>query len=273
MNTVKPFHFEPSELQRLASARHDEYVAAQPFAHAVFDEVVPEAVLDAVLAEFPAVDQDAWISFENENERKLASTRDTPIGEATAQLLAELNSAAFVDFLEQLTGMTGLVPDPHLVGGGLHQIVPGGHLGVHVDFNRHPRTGLQRRLNVLLYLNRDWKEEYGGALELWRAEPRRRERRILPLWGRLVVFSTTERSYHGHPEPLDCPEGMTRKSLALYYYSLAPGAIGNGQGAASHNTLFMPGPESRAKSIVRAVTPPAFVSLARGARRRQRDRA
>ena len=133
------------------------------------------------------------------------------------------------------------MPDPHLEGGGLHQIVPGGHLGVHVDFNRHPRTGLERRLNVLMYLNRDWKEEYGGALELWRAEPRRREQRILPLWGRLVVFSTTDRSYHGHPEPLACPEGMTRKSVALYYYSLAPEAQ-NGRGSGSHNTLFMPLP-------------------------------
>lgn len=273
MNALGTFHFDPRELERLACARHDEYLSAQPFAHAVFDELVPGPVLDAVLAEFPSADRDAWVSYESENERKLASDRETPIGAATAQLLAELNSAAFVDFLEQLTGVTGLVPDPHFVGGGLHQIVPGGYLGIHVDFNRHPRTGLERRLNVLLYLNRDWKEEYGGALELWRAEPRRCERRILPVWGRLVVFSTTARSYHGHPEPLGCPEGMTRKSLALYYYSLAPEATGNGRGPASHNTLFIPEAESRAKSMVRAVTPPALVSLARSARRRQRDRA
>jgi len=64
----------------------------------------------------------------------------------------------------QLTGIDALVPDPHFEGGGLHQIEPGGHLKVHADFNRHPRTGLARRLNALIYLNRDWKPEYGGAL-------------------------------------------------------------------------------------------------------------
>jgi hypothetical protein len=268
VNAVRPFHFDAPRLEALASAHHDEYVTAQPFEHAVFEGLVPEAVLDAVLDEFPGADRDAWISYESENERKLASDRDTPVGEATAQLLAELNSAAFVDFLEQLTGITGLVPDPHFDGGGLHQIVPGGHLGVHVDFNRHPRTGLERRLNVLLYLNRDWKQEYGGALELWRALPKSCERRILPTWGRMVVFSTTERSFHGHPEPLSCPEGMSRKSVALYYYSLAPEAR-NGHGSATHNTLFMPQEGARAKRVVRALTPPALFNLAKAARRRR----
>jgi Rps23 Pro-64 3,4-dihydroxylase Tpa1-like proline 4-hydroxylase len=267
-----PFHFDPRELERLGAARHQEYISAQPFEHAVFDELVPDAVLEAVLEDFPAPGEDAWISYESENERKLASTHETRIGEATVQLISELNSSTFINFLEQLTGITGLVPDPHLVGGGLHQIVPGGHLGVHVDFNRHPRTGLERRLNVLLYLNRDWEEEYGGALELWRADPRRCERQILPIGGRVVVFSTTARSYHGHPKPLACPEGMTRKSLALYYYSLAPEAR-NGHGSAAHNTLFMPEQQSRTKRAVRALTPPALVDLARSARRRQRSQA
>ena len=272
MTTTAPFHFDARELERLAAARHEQYVSAQPFEHAVFEGLVPAAVLEAVLEEFPAPGENAWISYESENERKLASTPETRMGEATLQLLAELNSSIFVDFLERLTGITGLVPDPHLVGGGLHQILPGGHLGVHVDFDRHPRTGLERRLNVLVYLNRDWDEEYGGALELWRAEPRRCEQRILPTWGRVVVFSTTDRSYHGHPEPLACPEGMTRKSLALYYYSLAPEAR-NGEDSAGHNTVFMPQPEGRAKRAVRAATPPALLSLARAARRRQRTRA
>jgi hypothetical protein len=269
------FRFDRRELAQLAAARHEEYVSAQPFEHIVFDDFLPEAVLDTVLAEFPRAGDEAWVSYESENERKLASRPDTPIGEATLHLLSELNSSAFVDFLEQLTGIHGLVPDPHLEGGGLHQIVPGGHLNVHVDFNRHPRTGLARRLNVLLYLNRDWNEAYGGALELWSAEHRRCERRILPVFNRLVVFSTTTRSYHGHPEPLSCPEGRTRKSLALYYYSLAPEAR-NGRRSGSHNTLFMPQPregsDGRLKAVVRGVTPPVLISLARAARRRSHAR-
>jgi hypothetical protein len=268
------FRFDRGELEQLAAARHGDYVSAQPFEHAVFDDFLPEGLLDRVLEEFPSPGDDAWTSYESENERKLASRGDSPIGEVTLQLLSELNAAAFVEFLERLTGIAGLVPDPHFEGGGLHQIVPGGHLGVHVDFNRHPRTGLERRLNVLLYLNRDWSEEYGGALELWSANPRRCEQRIVPTFNRLVVFSTTDRSYHGHPEPLSCPQGMTRKSLALYYYSLVPAAR-NGRGSSTHNTLFLPQPANhgRARSVVRAVTPPVMVSLARAARRRQRNRA
>jgi Rps23 Pro-64 3,4-dihydroxylase Tpa1-like proline 4-hydroxylase len=269
------FRFDRLKLRQLASERHAEYVSARPFEHIVLDDFVPEAVLEEVLGEFPAAREDAWTSYESENELKLASREDTPIGDATLWLLSELNSSAFVDFLEELTGIPGLVPDPHLDGGGLHQIVRGGHLNVHVDFNRHPRTGLARRLNVLLYLNRDWQEEYGGALELWSAEPRRCERRILPVFNRLVVFSTTERSYHGHPEPLSCPEGRTRKSLALYYYSLAPEAR-NGKRRGTHNTLFMPKPpgagDGRLKAAVRGVTPPALLGLARAARRRSRTR-
>src|SRR5204863_3811557 len=116
-----------------------------------------EDVLDAVLAEFPKPGED-WFAFDSPLERKLATKDDSPMRPATRRLLSEFNSSAFVDFLERLTGIDGLVPDPHLEGRGLHQIEPGGHLKIHADFNRHPHTELERRLNVLMYLNRDWKD-------------------------------------------------------------------------------------------------------------------
>jgi hypothetical protein len=273
------FRFDRGQLASLAREHHDEYVSAKPFPHVVIDDFLPPHVLDEVLEEFPSPGQDAWMRFESDTERKLASREDTPLGEATRHLLGELNSAAFIDFLETMTGINGLVPDPHFEGGGLHQIQPGGHLNVHVDFNRHPRTGLDRRLNVLIYLNRDWPEEYGGALELWGRDMQRRERAILPVFNRFVAFSTTERSYHGHPEPLSCPDGRTRKSLALYYYSL-PAETPNGR-AGAHNTLWQarpgdlpgpvpgePQPRERVKMLVRRWAPPALVDLARSARQR-----
>jgi Rps23 Pro-64 3,4-dihydroxylase Tpa1-like proline 4-hydroxylase len=215
------------------------------------------------------------LRFDSDNERKLATRDDGAMGDATRQLLAEFNSATFVDFLEELTGIRGLVPDPHLEGGGLHQIVRGGHLNVHVDFNRHPRTGLDRRLNVLVYLNRDWEEEYGGALELWGRDQARCEQRILPLFNRLVVFNTTEYSFHGHPEPLNCPEDRTRKSLALYYYSKGRPEEA-GAAAPTHNTIWKSEPgngspgRGRLKRVVRQVTPPVLLDAARAARRRGR---
>ncbi len=246
------------------------------------DDFLPEDVLDDVLAEFPKPRQAEWFAFDSPLERKLATKDDSTMGKATRHLLAELNSAAFVDFLERLTGIEGLVPDSHYVGGGLHQIERGGHLKVHADFNRHPRTRLERRLNVLVYLNRDWKEEYGGALELWSPDMSSSEVRILPFFNRCVVFSTTSTSFHGHPEPLSCPDGETRKSMALYYYTKERPAE---EGGAEHNTLFQarpgeelpgapaPAPEddrlARMKAGARQLTPPIVLDAWRRRRTRR----
>jgi Rps23 Pro-64 3,4-dihydroxylase Tpa1-like proline 4-hydroxylase len=271
------FAFDPARLQQLAAAHSSEYASARPFPHVALDGVFGEELLDAVLSEFPSADQDEWLQFESERERKLANNRDTSMGDTTRMLLAELNSGAFIDFLERLTGISGLVGDPHLEGGGMHQIERGGHLDIHIDFNRHPRTRLDRRLNVLVYLNRDWDEEWGGALELWSPDMHRRERAIPPLFNRMVVFGTTEHSYHGHPEPLACPEDRSRRSLALYYYSRGRPEE-NGAVAHSHNTVWArPGerPDTRsgsgrAKHVVERITPPALLDAARAARHRGR---
>ena len=255
----------------LAEDKRKTYASATPYAHAVIDEFLPEEVLDAVLEEFPKPEQTDWIAFDSAKERKLASNDATAMGPATRHLLAAFNSSTFIDFLERLTGIEGLVPDPHLEGGGLHQIERGGHLKVHADFNRHPRTGLARRLNVLVYLNRDWKDEYGGAFELWDRKMKRCETKVMPYFNRCVVFSTTSTSYHGHPEPLACPEGETRKSIALYYYSQERPAH---ELSDTHNTLFQtrPGEEfegaapsprrtfgQSVKAAIRLLTPPIVI--------------
>ena len=228
-------------------------------------------MLEEVLAEFPSPHGGDWFAFDSATERKLATKDDADMGRATRHLLAQLNSSSFIEFLERLTGIDGLVPDPHFVGGGLHQIERGGHLKVHADFNRHPRTGLERRLNVLIYLNRDWREEYGGAFELWDVSMTRCETRVMPYFNRCVVFSTTSTSFHGHPEPLNCPPERTRKSIALYYYSKDRPESERGE---AHNTLFKarpgeelpeeaaeprPSPFERVLTGLRLVTPPIVV--------------
>jgi hypothetical protein len=276
------FRFDRDELIRLADEKREQYASAAPFPHIVMDDFLPEEVLDQVLAEFPSPDQD-WFAFDSPLERKLASKDDSVMGPATRGLLWAFNSPIFCEFLERLTGIEKLVPDAHFEGGGLHQIVRGGHLKVHADFNRHPKNDLERRLNVLLYLNRDWKDEYGGALELWSRDMARREARILPYFNRCVVFSTTSTSYHGHPDPLTCPEGETRKSMALYYYTKERPAQ---EDAETHNTLFQarpgeelpePAPEpdppppparERVKAAVRLLTPPILLDAV--VRRRKR---
>lgn len=134
-----------------------------------------------------------------------------------------------------MTGIEGLIPDPHLYGGGLHQSLPGGHLGLHVDYKYHRDWKLDRRLNAILYVNDDWDESWGSHLGLWDRDVKTRVQSIAPIGNRLVVFNTDEKSWHGHPDPLRCPEERTRKSIALYYYSNGRPEHERGP---DHNTVF-----------------------------------
>lgn len=229
------FFFDPRKLLESADRFHADYLNATPFPHIVLDQFFPEETLNPIYAEFLSPQEGQWTKRYHENSQKLELTDETQMGEATRHFLAQLNSSAFLIFLERLTGITGLIPDPHFSGGGLHQIERGGFLNIHADFNYLQRLGLYRRLNLLLYLNKDWKEEYGGHLELWSRDMSRCEKRLLPVFNRCVIFNTTDRSFHGHPEPVACPEGMTRKSLALYYYSAVPA---DSKTPTPHSTLY-----------------------------------
>jgi Rps23 Pro-64 3,4-dihydroxylase Tpa1-like proline 4-hydroxylase len=219
----------------IVPSAHASYAAAAPFPHLVLDDFMNPRVLDAVLEEFPKPSQIRWEQFDNAREIKLASAKETSFGPVTRLLFYHLNSITFLEFLSGVTGIENLIPDPSFDGGGLHQIVRGGKLGIHADFNRHPKYGLDRRLNVILYLNKNWSEEYGGHLELWNRSMTRCEAKVLPVFNRMVIFGTTDFTYHGHPDPLQCLDGMTRKSLALYYFS-------NGRPAEEvtgvHSTIF-----------------------------------
>jgi Rps23 Pro-64 3,4-dihydroxylase Tpa1-like proline 4-hydroxylase len=210
--------FDSEHFIQLAEKHRDAYSSVEPFAHTVIDDFLPPEVLDGVLAEFPAPGE-RWRRLSSANQAKLAAQRENQFGKQTRDVLRECNSAGCLHFLETLTGIQGLIPDPHLEGGGLHQIERGGFLKVHVDFNKHPRLNLDRRVNLIVYLNKDWKEEYNGHLELWDRTMSRCVSKILPIFNRAVVFNTTGYAYHGHPERLTCPPGRTRKSLALYYYT------------------------------------------------------
>ncbi|PCK08429.1 MAG: hypothetical protein COA42_09255 [Alteromonadaceae bacterium] len=137
----------------------------------------------------------------------------------TRALIHNLNSEPFLNFLSKLTGIKGLIPDPYLAGGGLHKIQRGGKLGVHVDFNEHETMNVYRRINVLVYLNKDWLKEWGGHFELWDGDKQGCITKLLPLFNRMAIFTTTATSFHGHPTPLNCPEDRCRMSLALYYYT------------------------------------------------------
>lgn len=219
--------FQYPKLMELAAARHDEYCAAEPFPHCVIDDFLSLVHIDALLAVLPPADPEKQRQNNtayDESEKpvqwnKVGIQDEKYFSPLLRSLFRELNSWSFLRFLERLTGISSLLPDPSLRGGGIHQTGPGGLLQVHADFNQHPVYGLDRRMNVLIYLNKNWQEEYGGHIELWNKELTVCQQRILPIAGRCVIFNTTSDSWHGHPEPLACPEGMMRRSIALYYYT------------------------------------------------------
>ncbi len=205
--------------QRLAAGYRD----AAPFPHIVMDDFLDADLLRQVQAEFP--DSATHSCFHRDQERlKFQFRPDQCEGLATRMLFAELNSRAFLAFLSELTGIEGLIPDPYHAGAGLHEIKRGGHLSIHADFPHHDVMKLDRRLNLLIYLNDDWEEEYGGALELWDRRMKAARQRVLPVLGRAVIFNTARDTFHGHPDPLLCPPDRSRRSIATYYYTAAPAA-------------------------------------------------
>lgn len=207
------FRHDPTSL-------HAQYASADPFPHIVIDGLFEDRVLDRVLAEFPKPDEMRWMTFDSPTEKKLGYYHEhSTITPAVRAFLDALNGFETLLFLEALTGIEGLIPDPYFGGGGLHQIESGGFLKIHTDFNVHPKLKLDRRVNMLIYLNRDWQDPWGGHLELWNASMTERRQSIVPLFNRAVVFSTTDTSFHGHPQPLATPPGVTRKSVSLYYYT------------------------------------------------------
>src|SRR6266436_8236353 len=148
------FILDLERLQAIAERNRQDYSRADPFPHIVLDDLFSGDAIERVRQEVPRPDEIRWIEFDDARGKKLASKAETQLGAATRFLLYQLNSWVFIEFLEMLTGIRGLVPDPHFWGGGVHQIVRGGFLKIHSDFNRHPALNLDRRINILLYLNR-----------------------------------------------------------------------------------------------------------------------
>lgn len=232
--TFEPFFCDAERLDALAARLHGDYANAVPFPHIVIDDFLPEDVLDRVVGEFPPDDhQDwsehsgyGWIDAKSEELQqndyrvlgKLALWDTSRMGPHSRQLFSEVNSSTFLKFLEQLTGIQGVLPDPHLIGAGLHSTGRGGRLRAHADFAFNRWINLDRRLNLLVYLNRDWQEDWGGHLELWNEAMSEPVHRVLPVFNRCVIFSTTSKSFHGHAE-VHCPKNVRRKSLALYYHT------------------------------------------------------
>jgi hypothetical protein len=200
---------------------HPNYVANAPFPHIVIDDFFESGALAEVLTEVDGVDRSkryAKFLDRETGHNKFAFLPDA-VGFRTARLAQYLNSSPFLNYLEKLTGIGNLIADPSCFGGGVHWIDNGGYLEVHADFNHLKKYNLARRINLLLYLNDAWKDEYNGHLEFWDRPTMTKRKAVAPLLNRAVIFSTSKEALHGHPTPLSAPPGVARRSLALYYYT------------------------------------------------------
>lgn len=212
--------FAYNEWQNKLNALSSKYKSGQPYPHIVLDHFLNQDVAEQALQEFPSLDSTEWVNYLHVNEKKFGKTDLSSFPSTLKAIVQELNSDRFVQFLSGLTGIKGLMSDESLEGGGLHQTCRGGFLNVHADFTGHPhQKDWRRRINVLVYLNKNWEVSYGGQLELWDKKMKRRIKKVMPIFNRCVIFTTDKKTYHGHPIPLACPEGVTRKSIALYYFT------------------------------------------------------
>ena len=232
-----------SNLKKVADENSSNYLYAKPFPSIVFDNFFEEEILNEILSDFPSNIKDIGNEFNNKAEKKLSLNSAEKLSLKTNNFINFLNSEPFVKFLNELTGIKEtLITDPYLVGGGLHELKDGGFLNIHADFNQHPRMKLDRRLNILIYLNHNWKENNGGHLELWDKEMKNCEKKVLPIFNRMVIFSTTDFSYHGNPNKVKVEKNNSRKSIALYYYS--NGRPNSERKLGLHSTIFRKRPDS-----------------------------
>ena len=223
-----------------AESLSSSYKIARPFPHIVMRDFISEVMLDGVAMEFPdlrSLGSSTVKRFDNSREVKFASRGMAALSPHALILNSYLQSDLFLMWLNKLTGIEEpLISDPYLAGGGYHEIRQGGFLKVHADFNKHPKLDLDRRLNLLIYLNRNWRPEWGGELQLFDQTMERPIQAIQPEFNTAVIFSTTSFTFHGHPDPLACPLDKSRRSLAYYYFSTGrPESEVSGE---SHSTIF-----------------------------------
>jgi hypothetical protein len=200
---------------RLASSQRNE----SPFPHWIIDDLLPLEIAENLEKDFRKVKASEWEGYSYEMQTKFANTDIFSFPPSLKDFVLLLSTGNFLERLGNLTNIKKLISDPYLDGGGLHEIKSNGRLEVHADFSTHRIMNLSRRLNLIYYLNPKWSADYGGDLVFFDKDGETPIKRIPPTFNRAVIFETLTDSFHGHPNPLTCPEHITRKSIALYYYT------------------------------------------------------
>lgn len=211
-------------LHGMARQQRDFFRSADPFPHVVIDNFFEPETYQFALEQFPATESEIWKSPTNLhtfNKKVIRGgvLKESLLADGARRLFWELNSASFLRFLTELSGIDNLIGDPYLFEAGFHCSGDGAFLDVHADFSHHDLLGLERRLNLILFMNEEWRATWGGELGLY-GKDLQQVRKIPPLGNRCVIFLTSDDSFHGHPDPMRLPPGVYRRSVAMYYYSV-----------------------------------------------------
>jgi hypothetical protein len=270
---------DPKQARQIGESLSGDYCFAEPFPSIVIDNFLPAELVSGLLAHFPrealASDKVFEVGYAGHHKRQILPAE---CDDFCRRAFDFFNSQPFLEFLEGVSAIQGLLPDPYFEGGGFHEIKTGGKLGVHADFRLNERLHLSRRMNVIVYLNEDWRDEFGGCLELWSRDMKQRVKSIAPLMNRCVIFNTDADSYHGHPDALTTPEGVLRRSVALYYYTASKAVY---EEVPNRSTMYAarPGDSAEIQREARKLrmeqhlsqwVPPAVLRYSRGAIRRIR---
>jgi hypothetical protein len=235
----------------------ETYRTAQPYPHLVLDGLFPTSTLQSLLAELPPLKSEKWHYESNERMSKYNFRSAVQLGESAFQFISTVHSAGFLRFLSEITGVEALLPDPYLTGAGFHVYPSGGEFNVHADRNMDFYCGLQRRLVMLIYLNRDWKESFGGQLELWDKDGTRCEKIIEPIFNRTVMFEIEDKNFHG-VRPIVARD-VFRTSLILYFHTSNSHLV-------PHESIFTPTQHRNKKAMIKRIgkeiTPPFITKLA-----------
>jgi Rps23 Pro-64 3,4-dihydroxylase Tpa1-like proline 4-hydroxylase len=218
--------FNDKKFAKIAQDNNVSYNSAKPWEHIALDNFLPTELARQISEAFPKpIDLqgnhkiEPWKYHKNQNVDRWLLEDSTEMPEALKLFTYAVNSRSFLLFLETLTGIDSLLPDPYFLGGGAMVTGSGGFLNVHADFNWNANQQSWRRVNALFYLTPNWQKEWGGNLELWSKDGKDKVKEIAPEFNRVVIFSTKSDTYHGQPVPTKTPTGVTRNLFSAFYYT------------------------------------------------------
>src|SRR5215475_892626 len=235
----------------------ESYRSALPYPHLILDGLFPTSTLKSMIEELPPLTSEKWFYESNERMSKYFFRSAVDLGDSAFQFISMVHSAGFLRFLSEITGVEALLPDPYLTGAGYQVYPSGGTFDVHADRNMDFYCGLERRLVMLIYLNRDWKESFGGQLELWDKDGTRCEKVIEPMFNRTVMFEIGDKNFHG-VRPI-VGRDVFRSSMILYFHTANHNLV-------PHESIFTPTQHRNKKGVIKRIgkeiTPPFITKLA-----------